>query len=164
MFCSNCGQEVKDGEAFCGNCGTPVKKQKSLGLSTSSEGTLNIVGIIASVLVIISAFLPYATVSIFGVTESTSLVKGGDGYIFIGLAIAAIVLAVLKKDIFVAVAGVIMVVVCFIEMADASEVFNDAMYGDYIKKGAGYYLVILSSIVVTVSPFIGTIINKIKNK
>lgn len=36
-YCTNCGQEIKDGEEFCGNCGTPCNSQGDKPKKSSSK-------------------------------------------------------------------------------------------------------------------------------
>jgi hypothetical protein len=54
--------------------------------------------VIAGVLGIIAAFLPWAKVSFFGITASVSGTDGGDGWISLGLFAAAIGIAAATGD------------------------------------------------------------------
>ena len=53
----------------------------------------------SGILAIISCFLPFASVSIFGYSQSVSLMDGGDGIICIALVVVALILSYLHKDI-----------------------------------------------------------------
>ena len=45
----------------------------------------------------IGCILPFATASVLGVTSSQTLIDGGDGWFFLGIAIIAIILGLLGK-------------------------------------------------------------------
>ena len=57
----------------------------------------NWLAVASSVLMILGVFLPFATASVLGVTSSQTLIDGGDGWFFLGIAIIAIILGLLGK-------------------------------------------------------------------
>ena len=74
-FCKNCGTPLNDDATFCGKCGTPVGGAPAGRgpIYTSTNADKFKLGVfIASALVIISTILPYASVSLFGFSESVS--------------------------------------------------------------------------------------------
>lgn len=101
---------------------------------------------LGGVLTIFSCFLEY--VSALGGLATTSLIKGGDGYFFLVLAIASIILTFLNSEKFDRVALVTtaaMMGLAVFEISDTSDKLGG--YGNLIDYGAGYYLMIAGSII-----------------
>lgn len=119
-----------------------------------------IISIVGSALLIICAFLPYATVDFLGVSESTSLIEGGDGYFFIGLAVIALVFVLLNKRIPVLIASILSLALMIFEVVDYADKIGGSGLDDYIQKGPGYFLMIAGAIVL----FIGAIMGMIKKQ
>ena len=146
-FCKNCGTPLNDDATFCGKCGTPVGGAPAGRgpIYTSTNADKFKLGVfIASALVIISTILPYASVSLFGFSESVSLLKGGDGWFFIAAAAVAIVGAVIGKPILPLVGGVIAALLSLFEIANTKSELG--AYSSMVDMGLGFYLNLIASI------------------
>jgi len=173
MFCTNCGENNEDNAEFCVKCGSKLKDvtvkksgTPSLGSLTSGElkvgnisidkSKMNLAGIICGAIALISAFLPYISAEIWGMKSSTSLIQGGDGVIVIIFALGAIVCAVIDKKIPLTVMGVLLLAIIGLESKSLTEGVEELSYygidfDDIFKMEIGFYLLLLSSIGVTVS-------------
>lgn len=181
MHCTNCGNELMEGANVCGYCGTPVnggaipqgqpaQQQEAYGQPQGSQPyntfqqaqpyaftqggqqkiweKMNLYAIICAAILAFSTLLPYVTVSIFGFSQSVSLIQG-DGKIFLVFVVIAIILSIKNINIGVIVMGVLCIILMIVEMVSLGGIDSD--YADFVTKGAGYYLMILSSIGVLVS-------------
>ena len=119
-----------------------------------------IISLVGSALLILCAFLPYATVDFMGMSESTSLIEGGDGYFFIILAAIALVFVLLNKKIPVLIASILALALMIFEVVDYADKIGGSGLDSYINKGAGYFLMIAGAVVL----FIGAIIGMIKKQ
>ncbi len=119
---------------------------------------MNIFGIIASVVLLLSSFLPFVSVDVFGSSLSASLMDGPDGIIVIIVAIVGIVFSLLGIDIATIIAGVVAMIIFFVENAQFSEVTGDDEFGALaaamIDKGPGYYFLLLGSICLIIAGII----------
>lgn len=150
-FCRNCGTPLSDEATFCGKCGTPVSVSAvpDLPSRTSLGGDpLKLGVIIAGVLVVLSTFLPYASVSMFGFSQSVSLIDGGDGFIFIATAAVAIVGVLINKRILTLIGGIVTAFLALFELVNMNSELGDL--AGMVDKGFGFYLSILASIVLAV--------------
>ena len=149
-FCKKCGAALEPGAKTCSRCGAPVEddEYRPAPSSNSNIAVVNLGILVAGVVLILSTFLPYVSVSVFGFTQSASLIEGGDGAIFIALGIAAIACAVLKKPLPTLVAGVAAALLSFVELADANSKLGD--YAAFVSKGMGFYLNLLAAIALAV--------------
>ena len=167
MFCPSCGKEIPEGATFCPNCGATVRKASSPANSPNRQLTfpgiinkskMNIFGIIASVVLLLSSFLPFVSVDVFGSSLSASLMDGPDGIIVIIVAIAGIVFSLLGIDIATIIAGAVAMIIFFVENAQFSEATGDDEFGALaaamIDKGAGYYFLLLGSICLIIAGII----------
>lgn len=151
-FCEKCGAPLEQGVKFCAKCGAPVADNqtktavltKPAGMSVNVKSPLTLGMLIAGAVVILSTFLPYVSVSLFGYTQSQSLLNGGDGVFFIVLAAAAMVLAVLNKPTIAMVCSVITGALSIFELTDANSKLGD--YSALVDKGAGCYLNLLGGV------------------
>ena len=154
MFCGKCGNEVQENEEFCANCGEPVKKQSKKA---------NLVAIVSSMLMIIMIFLPFgiATSDAAGVSVSESLSSGKDGIYFIIIAVCGGVASLLDHKKALVVIGGIACAVTLFEVINFVDVASELkkMYGSYydvdLKRGIGFWIMILSSVGLVSSPFVG---------
>ena len=164
MFCKKCGSEIKDNVDFCPNCGTAVEKKAgtvgktgfSVDMLKFEKGRSSIIALVSCAVMIIMVFLPYVTVSLWGMSESQSLIKGGDGIFFIIVAIAGVITGLMGKEKPMIIVGAIACVLALFEIINFSNSMKDiAAYGmdDLVKKGIGFWLMILSSIGLLAAPF-----------
>ena len=113
--------------------------------------------IIGAVFWFFSAFLPFVSVDIFGTSVSKSLIDGGDGWFVIILAIAVVVALYFHKNIVRNVVVVLGVLINLLEL-DVSD--SDELVSAFIQKGAGYYSLIIGSVLLIV----GIIIYYVRKK
>lgn len=102
--------------------------------------------------IIISCFLTYVSASVFGFSTSTTLWKSGDGKYFIILVIVSIVLAFINIDKGYLISSFMVVGLTLFEIQDASDALKDL--GDLksvVDYGAGYYLMIIGTIILAIA-------------
>ncbi|MCM1468763.1 MAG: zinc ribbon domain-containing protein [Alistipes sp.] len=171
MFCKNCGSEIKDNVDFCPNCGTAVektagaagKKGFSVDMLKFEVGRSSIVALAACVVMILMVFLPYVSVEFWGMSESQSLIKGGDGFFFIIVVLIGVVTGLMGKEKPMIVVGAIACLLMLFEVFNFSNSLKDIKsYGleDLVKRGIGFYLMILSSIALLAAPFVKKYLKK----
>ncbi|SEA08016.1 zinc-ribbon domain-containing protein [Oribacterium sp. KHPX15] len=163
MFCPKCGKKVNDGAMFCPDCGSPISgssgmnewqnpnNQSSLKNSASSGLDLKHVDTILSIAGalswILSCFLPYVSASVFGYEQSQTLINGGDGWFFIVISAAILIVLHLHKYIVFYVLAGLGVALNIFEVTHTSNILAEAdIYSGFIHKGSGYYILILGSI------------------
>lgn len=106
----------------------------------------------ASVLVGISAFLPYISVSFLGSSLSKSLFDGGDGIIIIIIAVIALICSFSEKYIPVILMGAASLCLFFVENNSVTlslskvDQASAAIAKSMIQNGAGYYCLLIGSI------------------
>ena len=110
----------------------------------------------ASVLIAISAFLPYLTVSAFGYSASASLTNGADGYILLAIAAVGLIFSALEKYIPAIVAGIASLVLFFIENGHVAKSLSGAnsLARSYLHNGIGFYTLLIGSLVLIVFGFL----------
>ena len=111
-----------------------------------------------ALVVVIGSFLAWATVSAGGISVSASGMDG-DGVITLVVGLAAAAMALFLKDrgrnIGVAIAGGIIVLVAIIDIADVNRALGEFPGGGVeASVGIGLWLVLLGGITVLVGPFI----------
>lgn len=121
--------------------------------------------LISAVVAFLSPFMPYISVSIYGMTLSFNFVRipsgitegatqWGDGILLIAIAIAAMVVWKLKNKTAMLCIGGAATVFSLFEMGRAKQVrdlVSGILGGDLIKMGVGYYFCILASIALLAS-------------
>ncbi len=152
-FCKKCGAPLDPGVKFCNKCGAAIEPEEAPTAPFSAPGRSNtsvfgLAILIAAAVVILSSFLPYVSVSMFGFTESQSLIKGGDGFFFIGLAIVAAVTALLNKPLGTLISGLVTAFLGIFELVDANNKLDEELgeLSSLIQKGIGCYLNVIASI------------------
>ncbi len=156
MFCSKCGSQVQDGAVFCPKCGAPMSAdaagnagyQPATGYSggpVATKTSMNVVRVIASVVVILATFMPF--VSALGYNKS--LIDGGDGYIFMGLAAVVIVCDLIRKAAPAMVISILTLGFAIYEIVDTQKIASQAF--GLIQNGIGFYLLILGSIAMVIA-------------
>lgn len=152
-FCNSCGAPLDSESQFCAKCGAVIEDNESQSefpskLDISNASGLKLGIFVSSAVLIVSSFIPYISVSILGFTQSVSLIDGGDGFLFIAFAIAAIVAAALKKTRLTFAAGILSVCLCLFEMVNTSSELGE--YAAFVNKSIGYYLNLISAIALAV--------------
>ena len=111
-----------------------------------------------SLLCLISVFLPFLTVSLFGYSESMSLFKDGeDGVIFLITAIVIIALSMLRVNTLNIILTLIQGIFAIYETMSAKSELSD--YGSMVQYGAGFYLLLIGGIVAFVGAIIGLVLH-----
>ena len=121
--------------------------------------------LISAVVAFLSPFMPYISVSMYGLTLSFNFVRipsgitegatqWGDGILLISIAIAAMVVWKLKNKTAMLCIGGAATVFSLFEMGRAKQsrdLIGGILGGDLIKMGVGYYFCILASIALLAS-------------
>lgn len=121
--------------------------------------------LISAVVAFLSPFMPYISVSMYGMTLSFNFVRipsgitegatqWGDGILLIAIAIAAMAVWKLKNKTAMLCIGGAATVFSLFEMGRAKQVrdlVSGILGGDLIKMGVGYYFCILASIALLAS-------------
>ena len=114
--------------------------------------------IISCLVIGISAFVPYFSISGLGVTVSKSL-KDGNGWIFaIIIATAALVFSILEKYLPVVLLGMASFVLFFVENSSITTNLGkeiDALARVLIHNNLGYYFLLVGSSALTVFSVLG---------
>lgn len=182
MYCKNCGGQIDDNSTFCKHCGSALSKdtregmpyqngnmpyqtagmqgmtqngyqQNPMGAAAYPNGQgmvnkINIAAIISSALLAAAMFLPYISIESF-ITVSKSLIEG-DGVFFMIIAALGIIGALVKKNKIVIAAGILACVLCVAEIV----ILTQNEYSELYTKGAGYYMMIIASVLLLISGFI----------
>lgn len=170
MFCKKCGNEMPDNSQFCNKCGTSVEEpdmvraEESEVKSTKTNpisrfiDPITISGIIASLLFLLSDFLPFAKVSLLGTTAEKALLDGlaSDGIFVVGLAVLGIIFSILKKPTGITVVGALSAAFSIYEWVSFKSSFDERLR-PYITNGAGYYLLMIGAVVILAAGVFGII-------
>ena len=133
--------------------------------SNTYTGYAYLAYLISAVVAFLSPFMPYISVSMYGMTLSFNFVRipsgitegatqWGDGILLIAIAIAAMVVWKLKNKTAMLCIGGAATVFSLFEMGRAKQVrdlVSGFFGGDLIKMGVGYYFCILASIALLAS-------------
>lgn len=171
MVCPNCNQYILYGSAFCNYCGFRFQYQQSYPQQSKKIPYISVglvIGIISTVMVIISTFLPYIKISALGYNQTMSIVRSEFGKLVIFLAVCAIITASLKTGIPTTIIGILMSVISIMKMFDFEDYVSDLVIdgfdmSGFVSKGSGCYMMLIFSIFVLISGVI-LIIEKASNK
>ena len=172
MFCVKCGTQY-EGE-FCPKCGTPGAVVPNDAANAAAENPTpqtpaenapqsvkpkqheyNWFALAGYILTVLCVFPTYMAVVVFGSVVAYSLIEG-DGIFFLVLGILGIVLTLLKKKkISIAVTVLLVIMTVFEAVNFSSQVSNLGGFGNMIQRGTGFYLMILSCILLVIGIFIG---------
>ena len=103
-----------------------------------------------SLLCLISVFLPFLTVSLFGYSESMT-------FIFLITAIVIIALSMLRVNTLNIILTLIQGIFAIYETMNAKSELSD--YGSMVQYGAGFYLLLIGGIVAFVGAIIGLVLH-----
>ncbi len=182
-FCTNCGKELGEQEIFCTECGTKSDLPLSAGGTSKGISGISVGGsavnkgeasgnlgikigiIVASALVILSAILPFVSVSAFGQSMSMSLLLAdgelGEGVFLIIFGTLGIIFGALRIKIGALVAGILSFILCCYEMYNMAIIYEElGGLSGLISRGAGFYLLILSSIALLVLSILNFVFKK----
>lgn len=111
-----------------------------------------------SLFCLISVFLPFLTVSLFGYSESMALFKDGeDGVIFLITAIVIFALSMLRVNTLNIILTLIQGIFAVYETMSAKD--EPSVYGSMVQYGAGFYLLLIGGIVAFVGAIIGLVLH-----
>ena len=178
-FCPNCGTQNEDGAKFCANCAsqlTPDTQNDGFGYNAGGftapavapAKKFNIISIIGALLLFISMFLPYIGASALGISVNFSFVStcfqagyGFWGVLCILLALATVLLSLVKMPKATIIPAAIYTIVFIIVSIGAGK--GISYTGGVAGFRFGFYLTIISVIVIAVAPFVGKFLNKTPN-
>ena len=135
---------------------------------------MNLFGVIASIVTLTSVFLPCVSVTMLGFTRSVSFMEGSNGSIILLLAIAGLIFAVLNKNVLVLIFGILELAVSIYIIVNFVNLFNFDTYSNdnplvsmvaegiksMIKKGPGYYILPIGSVLTIVAAVYGLYLEK----
>lgn len=175
MVCMKCGHTIPKNNRFCPFCGTPVPtlSNSSTGLIRSTSSNLgtkkkvtfqttpqNIFALAGAIVCLLSIFLPFMSASSSGISYSVSLFDtvtqvGMDlalWFLFFSV-VAIIILQFLRFPSFISpVLAILGLVLLMMEVFTAHDTMQSyALSGITISYSYGFYLMILSLLVVVLS-------------
>lgn len=168
-FCLNCGQDIRNNPVYQQepqqNYQQPVQQyyyQQAYPQNYSQNPTKSlfakgsIISLIAGIILIISCFLPYISISAYWQSAEVSLFDATICSISLVLfGVLTIIFSFRNSGSANAILGfadlIILIIVTIFKIRDLSENIPD--YKIYTKFGIGFYLVILSSICICVGGF-----------
>lgn len=116
-----------------------------MDFSKGSNNTGKLMVLIGSVVAIVGCFLPFASISILGFSESISFIEG-DGVFVLVLSIVSIILAFFKTKLCWIANGLALLVTLY-------DCFNIATEMSISLLSFGAYAIIIASIVAIVGSF-----------
>ncbi len=126
--------------------------------SNQMKMCLKILCVIASLIICVSAFLPYFSVSGLGVTVSKSLKDGNDWIFVVIISAAALIFSIIGKYLPVVFLGMASLVMFFIENNSVTTNLGkeiDALARSLIQNNMGYYCLLIGSITLIVFAVLG---------
>ena len=118
MFCTKCGQQNAENAKFCYNCGNvmtgapvgqrPINQDIYRTQYVQHPVSLqpSVCGIIFSVLMMISCFLPFVGSKWFGESQNFASINPGFGIAVLGVSIIALIFSILNKRSGIIISGV----------------------------------------------------------
>ena len=154
MNCSNCGAWNSDDAQFCSKCGAPLNTPINTEQAVEQTGEINGIGLIASLVLIASAFLPLYSVNVFGTKVNITLIDGTDWIIMVLLGGLGILFSIKDKGIHQSLCGVlgaayflyITISVRGILSSSSSSELASAIAQRMLERGSGYFALLLGSI------------------
>jgi hypothetical protein len=121
----------------------------------------NIISIVGSILVCISIFLPFITVSLGDLSESLSLMDGSTiaGILFIVLSLGAVVLTIFNIKIGVLIVGILTLIFMILQISQFGSEEAQMFEGLY-SKGLGLYFLVIGSIAMLIGGILMMILNR----
>lgn len=172
MYCSKCGAENSDDSIFCNKCGAAlqdngdekvVKKSKPWEIWKRKEDMVALTG---CAMMFFSIFMPYVSITIFGVKKDMALLEG-DGKLLLVLLLAATVMLFLRYRAVFDISAGLAVALSLYEIFNTNHVIQNTKFGEYdlsgiYSKGMGFYLLILGMFVLIAGFIMQTIVDKNK--
>lgn len=176
MFCPKCGKQLEDTVKFCDGCGSKVADETATTQTANASGSkplvafkvaginfsivkekIDFIGLIAAVVALIALFLPYATISVFGFSQSATFFHDANNGAFVLIALLAYIFCNIfgftkVKDSLGYVYSVIMIITAIDFVSEVKKTLGD--YDDMLKYGAGFWLLIITAIVIVGMPIV----------
>lgn len=150
MNCNKCGSYFTDGQMQCPQCG---ELMNSFG-EVPTKKIVNLLGIAAAIMTAVGVFLPAVTVKLWELSESAALIEGYGKFI-LGVAIAFAILVLMKKEKLAQGLAFMSSVLLVFEFFNEKELLKEyEEYGATVGLDIGFYICLVGSIVMFVSPFI----------
>lgn len=171
-FCTNCGTKVNQNDRYCPICGNRIddyadkytaQNQHSVYVEPypqvvdqeKKSSTGRILGIIGSLTIVASVFLPYVSYNVLGFGESKSLMDSDDGIIFLIAAVLALLLFCVRSKVLSFLITVGVAVLCFIEYQSTMEILNElGLFAGLVDKEIGFYMIIIGTVFMGIGSFI----------
>lgn len=177
MFCPKCGNENDDNSKYCSCCGTDISGWNMNKFSNERSNILkswgiwkrpgDIVELLGCIIVIISLFISYISVTILGSKMGFMLISG-DGKLILILAIIAIVGVFLQGnkviDMLGAIEALITVAFSVVEIILIENRISEYEYSTFVYREAGYYFLILGALTILVGLIIRAIVDDMNRK
>lgn len=122
-----------------------------------NQKKMNIIGIVGSVLVALSVFLPYVSASAFGESASTSIMAEVAPMAFVIIVIGAlgVVFSLLRVNVGLLIMGIISFLFYIFEEAAIQEGMKElGGFSSLVKRGIGYYAILIGAVVMIVAAII----------
>ena len=131
-------------EGWIGSSGNDNFQQRQR-ITDKESKVLRILELIGSILCLAGIFLPFVKVSIFGsvIERSFSNLAPIDHLLFIGIAVAGIIGAALRRHLLTAIMGIAYGGLLFFETKDYFADINESEYGSMVTKGGGFYFMVI---------------------
>lgn len=113
----------------------------------------DIVGFIGCTIIIVSCFLPFITVSLFDLTETTNFFQR-DGKLILAILLITIILIILKKDKISLIPTVSIGFVYIQSICKILKDFKSIENFGYINFKIGFYLIIFGILITLIYPFL----------
>ncbi len=109
------------------------------------------IGLGGCVLMIIGCFLPFATVSALGLSQSVNYIDG-DGVFVVIAAVVAAILIYLKKGKLILIPSLISAAFVIYDAASGSSAASSSLAN--VSFGIGFFLIVIGIICVSAYPFL----------
>jgi len=159
MNCNNCGAWNSDDALYCSQCGSALNTTKPVGTANG----INVFGLISSVVLLASAFLPLFSVNVFGTKVNASLIDGTDWIIIVLLAVAGVWFAIKERGVELIICGVLgfayFLYVTYsvknsLSASAAGSELAATIARSMVERGLGYFALLFGSVGLTVAGII----------
>lgn len=185
MFCKNCGSQIADGTKFCPSCGKPtglgsagstpnpgsspaqphsahtpsMPAAHAMGRTFGNKFNIgNIIVWAGCVVAMLSLFLNFASVSVFGYSESITLIKSDDGIFFVIIILAVAVVNFFRLHIVDLVISCIGFLLLLLEFSNARKQLGSLM--SMVDYGAGRTVLVLGLLLMIGGSIAGIVLSK----
>lgn len=155
MFCSKCGTDNAEGNAFCSSCGNPMAGEESTGQAAQRGEAFaqmakslppGILTIVAACFIFLGTLLPWATMSGYGSDSGIQMAQGAALLLVAVLCIAVLLLqrsgaagAWSQVSVLLSFLAVVLVFQALYHITDANA-----------SLGAGYWLSMIGVLILAV--------------